>query len=67
MYKDLNTGETYTLEEIREGFEQFKDEMTRWDCAEDKEVPRYESFEDYMDEMLRLGRERIGGYVEVED
>ena len=63
-YISLNANEEYTLEEIREAYEDFKDAMTRWDSVEDREVPRYESFEDYMEEMLRLGREGVGGYVE---
>lgn len=63
-YIDKNTGESYTLAEIKEAYEKFKGEMTRHDVVEDREVPRYESFEDYMEEMLRLGREGVGGYVE---
>lgn len=53
-FEDFNTGETWTLEEIREQFESFRDEMN------------YSSFEDYMDHMIQLGNTRQGGFIEVE-
>lgn len=40
MFRDFNTGEIYTLDEIQESFEQFKDEM------------QYSDFDEYMDYML---------------
>ena len=67
MYLCLDTGEEWTLEEIKNHYEQFKHEMTRWDYDKDVEVPRYESFEDYLEEMLRLGREGVGGFQERDD
>lgn len=53
MYKEFDTGEVYTLEELEEAFEQFKDEMA------------YTTFDEYMEEMLRQGREKVGGLVEA--
>ena len=55
-YRDINTGEVWTEDEIRKAFEAFRYEM--------KET--YDSFEEYMDEMLRLGRDKVGGLVEGE-
>jgi hypothetical protein len=54
-YRDIDSGEIWTEEEVREQFEQFKDEMP------------YESFDDYMDDMLSKGRQRITGLEEVEE
>lgn len=54
-FKDLNTGEIWTLTEIREAYEQFADEMP------------YDSFEQYFAEMISLGRHRIGGFREVDE
>lgn len=51
MFRDFNTGEIYTLNEIKEAFEQFKDEM------------RYSDFDEYMDYMLMLGSQKVGGFV----
>lgn len=52
-FEDFNTGETWTLEEIREQFESFRDEMN------------YSSFEDYTKQMIQLGKNREGGYIEI--
>ena len=54
-YMNIDTGETYTREELEKELEMFKDEM------------RFDNFEDYLEEYLRLGRERITGFVEIED
>ena len=54
-YRDIDSGEIWTEEEVREQFEQFKDEMP------------YESFDDYMDDMLSKGRQRITGFEEIEE
>lgn len=54
-YRDIDSGEIWTEEEVREQFELFKDEMS------------YESFDDYMDDMLSKGRQRITGFEEVEE
>lgn len=56
-YMDINSGEIWTEEEIKETYEQFKDEMPT----------TFESFEEYLDFLLKLGREKIGGFVKVED
>ena len=55
MYRNIDTGEIWTEEEIRKEFEDFKDEMP------------YESFDEYMDDMLSKGRQRITGLEEVEE
>lgn len=54
-YKDFDTGEEYTLDELKTTYKQFEDEM------------QYDSFEDYLEKMLDLGRQKIGGLVEIED
>ena len=54
IYRDFDTNETYTLEELQELYEQYNAEMG------------YESFDDYMDEMLSQGRQRTGGLIEEE-
>jgi len=54
-YRDIDSGEIWTEEEVREQFELLKDEMS------------YESFDDYMDNMLSKGRQRITGFEEVEE
>ena len=55
MYKDFDTGEEYTLEELKSIYNRFEDEM------------QYDSFGDYLDNALALGRQKIGGLVEIED
>lgn len=54
-YMVIDTGEIWTEEELKEVFEQFRDEM------------QYESFEEYMEKMLSQGRQRTGGLIEVEE
>lgn len=53
MYKDFDTGEEFTIEELKTIYNQFEGEM------------QYDSFEDYMDKMLDLGRQKVGGLIEV--
>lgn len=45
MYKNTVTGEVFTLDEIKDAYEQFK-----WDMKDS-----YDSFEDWFDEMCRRG------------
>ena len=45
MYKDMNTGEVFTLEEVKDLFEQYRWELKR----------HYESFDEYMDDMKKKG------------
>jgi hypothetical protein len=54
-YMDFDTGEKYTLDELKAIYKQFEDEM------------QYDSFEDHLEKMLDLGRQKIGGLVEIED
>lgn len=54
-YIIFDTGEIWTEDEIKEQLEMFKDEM------------QYDSFDDYMDDMLSRGRQRTGGMIEVEE
>lgn len=54
-YRNIDTGEIWTEDEIKEQFEMFKDEM------------QYDSLDDYMDSMLSKGRQRITGFEEFEE
>lgn len=45
MYKDMNTGEVFTLEEVKDLFEQYRWELKR----------HYDSFDEYMDDMKKKG------------
>ena len=53
-YLVLTTGEVWTEEEIEQAYNQFKEEM------------KYNSFDEYMDQMIQLGKNREGGFIEVE-
>ena len=55
IYMDFDTGEKYTLDELKVIYHQQEDEM------------QYDGFEDYLEKMLDLGRQKIGGLVEIED
>ena len=52
-YLVLATGEIWTEEEIEQAYNQFREEM------------KYSSFEDYMEQMIQLGKYREGGFIEV--
>lgn len=54
FYMNIDTGRIFSLKEVKESYEQFEDELN------------YDSFDDYLDKMLDLGRHGIGGLVEVE-
>lgn len=54
IYRDFDTGEYFTKEEIKTTYEQFDGE-TEWN-----------SFDDYLEQELRIGREKIGGLIEAE-
>ena len=56
-YMDFDSGEIYTEDEIRKEFEAFKFEFPY----------TYGTFEKYMEEMLCYGRQRTGGYIEIEE
>ena len=53
-YLVFDTGEVWTEEEIEQAYDQFKEEM------------KYNSFDEYMDHMIQLGKNREGGLIEVE-
>lgn len=55
-YISIDTGEIYTKAEIENDYEMFKNEMLG-----------YADFNDYFENMLSLGRERVGGFVECEN
>ena len=61
-YRNIDTGEIWTEEEVKESFEQFRDEI-----IDDDGKPKYSSYEEYLEEMLSQGRQRIGGLEEVEE
>ena len=52
-YLVLTTGEIWTEEEIEQAYNQFKEEM------------KYNSYDEYMDHMIQLGKYREGGFIEV--
>ena len=56
-YRNVDTGEVFTLEELKELYEQFK-----WEIS-DNPV----DFEEYLEDLLNQGRAGIGGLVEVEE
>ena len=53
LYMALDTGEVFTEDEIRKEYDLFKHELS------------YNTFDDYMEEMLSMGRNREGGLVEA--
>lgn len=55
LYKIFDTGEIYTEKEFKELFDMFKYELD------------YENYEEYKEEMLSLGRQRIAGIVELDE
>lgn len=57
MYRNIDTNEVYTLEEVKESYEKFK-----WEIS-DNPV----DFEEYLENMLNQGRAGTGGLVEVEE
>lgn len=56
VYKNFDTNEIWTETEIRESYEQLK-----WE----PELEQFESFDDYLDYLLELGRQKVGGIVEI--
>lgn len=52
-YRLFDTGIIWSEDEVRKAYNNFKDELP------------YADFEDYMNEMLRQGHEKVGGLVEV--
>lgn len=55
MYKNFDTGELWTEEEIREEYE-----------AEESLRENHETFEAYLEHLLDLGRQKCGGIVEAD-
>lgn len=56
VYEAIDTGELWTETEVRQAYEEV------WEVHED-----YPTFEEYLENQLAMGRQRIGGLVEVED
>lgn len=54
VYMDFDTGNFWSLEELREHYERHAHEMS------------YDGFDGYLEEALNLGIQRVGGLVEVE-
>ena len=52
-YTNFDTGEIWSKEEIKEAFDQ-------------QNTDENETFEDYFEAMLSLGRARRGGFVEID-
>lgn len=55
IYMNFDTGEVFTEDELRNLYGMYRDEM------------RHNTFEEYMDYMLLMGRDRTGGLVEMEE
>lgn len=55
-FRNINTNEIWTMDEVKESYEQFKYEIS------DDPI----SFEDYLDNLLDQGNQGAGGLVEVE-
>ena len=55
MYKNFDTGELWTEEEIREEYN-----------AEEGLAESYGTFEDYLEYLLSLGMQKVGGIVEAD-
>lgn len=53
-YMNFDTGEIWTEQELKDRYNQIKDELTM-------------SFDDMMDFLLSQGRERKGGLIEVDE
>ena len=53
FYRDTDTGENYTAEELRSAYEQYKDDMEE----------TYDSFEEYLESVLNAGMIEEGRYV----
>lgn len=59
-YRSLDTGEIWTEDEIRDEYESI--------FSNDSEfAEKYPTFEDNMEHMLDLGRQRAGGIEEVDE
>lgn len=57
LFRNFDSNETWTLEELEKEYEDFRDEMN---------MPSLDTFEEYLDWLLFLGREREGGLIEIE-
>lgn len=55
-YMDFDSGELWTLDEIKDIY-----------YANDEDFQVYASFDDYLNYLLLLGKQRIGGLIEVDD
>lgn len=54
MYKNFDTNELWTREEIEAGYN-----------SEPDLIDKYPTFEEYLEYLLDLGRQRVGGIIEV--
>lgn len=54
MYRNFDTNEIWTEEEIREIY----------DCEESLQ-DNYKTFEEYLEHLLDLGKQQVGGIVEA--
>lgn len=61
-YMNINTGETWTEEEIRKSYEDFYDEIAGESEDGANEFPTFAS---YLEHLLSMGRQRTGGVAEV--
>jgi len=56
LFKNFDTGETWTLEEVKDSYKAFRYEMRN----------DHSTFEGYLENLLNMGRAGQGGLVEVE-
>jgi len=55
MYRNFDTNELWTEKEIKEAYE-----------AEESLKENYGTFAEYLEHLLDLGRQRIGGIIEAD-
>ena len=65
LFKNIDTGEIFTLEELTELYDHYQYEMVRYDYDADSEVPKYENFDEYLNYMLTKGANGTGGLIEI--
>lgn len=55
-YEDVDSGVAYSLDELYLAYKQAQDDLKS----------QYQSFDDYFEAMMSLGRQSIGGWIKVE-
>ena len=55
-FKDFDTGELWMEEEVRQAYEEMPELLEE-----------YPTFEEYLEHALKLGEDRVGGIIEIEE